>query len=83
MDTDDQAKPITEMSFEDAMAELEHVVRALEDGRVPLDKAIDLYERGEALRSHCEERLKKAEMRVEKILKDRDGEIATGPLEQR
>lgn len=80
---DQTEKPIADMSFEEAMAELETVVRALEDGRVPLDRAIDLYERGEALRVHCEDRLKKAEMRVEKIMKTRDGDIATDPLEPR
>ena len=69
-------KPIPEMSFEEALAELEAVVRSLEDGKVALDRSIDLYERGEALRKHCDERLRAAEMRVEKIVAQ--GERATG-----
>ena len=69
-------KKIADMSFEDALAALEEVVRDLEGGQVPLEKSIDLYERGEALRKHCEERLKAAELRVEKIVGS-DGE-ATG-----
>jgi len=59
---------IKEMSFEDALAALEQVVRDLEGGQVPREKSIDLYERGEALRKHCEGRLKAAELRVEKIV---------------
>ena len=60
-------KEIAEMSFEEALAALEDVVRNLEGGQVPLEKSIDLYERGEALRKHCEDRLKAAELRVDKI----------------
>lgn len=69
-------QPISEMSFEDALAALEDVVKNLEGGQVPLDKSIDLYERGEALRKHCEDRLKAAELRVEKIVSS--GGEATG-----
>ncbi|MEM7210833.1 MAG: exodeoxyribonuclease VII small subunit [Pseudomonadota bacterium] len=61
-------KPIAEMSFEEALAALEDVVRSLEGGQVPLEQSIDLYERGEALRKHCDDRLKAAELRVEKIV---------------
>ncbi|MEM1299805.1 MAG: exodeoxyribonuclease VII small subunit [Pseudomonadota bacterium] len=60
-------KAIAEMSFEEALGALEDVVRNLEGGQVPLEQSIDLYERGEALRKHCEDRLKAAELRVEKI----------------
>ena len=69
-------KPIGEMSFEEALAALEDVVRSLEGGQVPLEQSIDLYERGEALRKHCDDRLKAAELRVEKIVAS-DGK-ATG-----
>ncbi|MCX8507517.1 MAG: exodeoxyribonuclease VII small subunit [Rhodobacteraceae bacterium] len=55
------------MSFEAAMAELEKVVRDLESGNVELEKSIALYERGAALKAHCEAKLKAAEERVEKI----------------
>lgn len=59
---------IAEMSFEEALGALEEVVKQLEGGQVPLEQSIDLYERGEALRQHCEARLKAAELRVEKIV---------------
>jgi len=58
---------IQAMSFEAAMAELEKVVRDLESGNVELEKSIALYERGAALKAHCEKKLKEAEERVEKI----------------
>ncbi|MEM9062848.1 MAG: exodeoxyribonuclease VII small subunit [Pseudomonadota bacterium] len=66
--SDKAEKPIAEMSFEEALAALEEVVRSLEGGQVPLEQSIDLYERGEALRKHCDDRLKAAELRVEKIV---------------
>ena len=74
-------KPIEEMSFEEALAELEAVVRALEDGKVPLERSIDLYERGETLRKHCDTRLKAAEMRVEKIVAQGETARGTEPFE--
>ena len=58
---------ISALTFEAAMAELEKVVRDLESGNVELEKSITLYERGAALKAHCEARLKAAEERVEKI----------------
>jgi exodeoxyribonuclease VII small subunit len=58
---------IAAMTFEAAMAELEKVVRDLESGNVELEKSIALYERGAALKAHCEAKLKAAEERVEKI----------------
>ncbi len=64
---------ITEMSFEAAMAELETVVSRLETGDVALEDAIALYERGAALRAHCEGRLKAAEAKVEAITLGTDG----------
>lgn len=67
-------RKIDAMSFEEAMEELESVVSQLENGQVPLDKSIGLYERGEALRKHCDGRLKDAELRVQKIIQGADGE---------
>ena len=61
----DQA--VDAMSFEQAMAALEQVVSQLERGDVPLDQSIDLYERGAALKAHCEKRLKAAEEKVSLI----------------
>ena len=74
-------KPIAELSFEEALAALEDVVRSLEGGQVPLEQSIDLYERGEALRKHCDDRLKAAELRVEKIVAADGKATATEALE--
>lgn len=59
---------ISAMSFEEALKELESVVQSLEGGQVPLEQSIALYERGEALRAHCEGKLRDAELKVEKIV---------------
>jgi exodeoxyribonuclease VII small subunit len=70
------------MSFETALAELEQIVGTLEGGKAPLAESIAIYERGEALKSHCEELLKKAEARIEKITLSRDGRpVGTEPLD--
>lgn len=68
---------ISAMSFEEALKELESVVQSLEGGQVPLEQSIALYERGEALRAHCEGKLRDAELKVEKIVAGSGGE-ATG-----
>lgn len=67
---------ISEMSFEDALRALEQVVRDLEGGEVPLDDSINLYERGEALRKHCQARLDAAQARIEAIVQDSSGAAA-------
>lgn len=73
---------IETMSFEDAMKELETVVGKLEHGDATLDQSIALYERGAALRAHCERRLRAAEERVEKIMLSAGGEpVGTAPVE--
>ena len=66
-------KPVSEMSFEDAMNELERVVGQLETGNVPLDQSINLYERGAALKKRCENKLKEAEEKVASITLNSDG----------
>ena len=69
-----EAKPdISGMPFEAALAELEQIVDQLEKGAVALDESIGLYERGEALKKRCDELLKNAEMRIEKITLAADG----------
>lgn len=74
--------PVTEMSFEDAMAELEQVVGKLERGDVALDESIKLYERGAKLKKRCEAKLKEAEEKVAAITLDSDGKPAgTKPVE--
>jgi exodeoxyribonuclease VII small subunit len=65
--------PVDEMSFEQAMAELEQVLTQLERGDVALDDSIKLYERGAALKARCEAKLKEAEEKVAAITLDKDG----------
>tara|TARA_E500000305_G_scaffold88422_1_gene75141 strand:- start:201 stop:449 length:249 start_codon:yes stop_codon:yes gene_type:complete len=67
------------MSFEQALAALEQVVNRLESGDVPLDESINLYERGEKLRGHCQARLDAAQARIDKIVAGADG-AATGTV---
>lgn len=62
------------MSFEEAMAELESVVGRLESGEVALDESIALYERGAALKAHCEAKLRAAQAKVEQITLDTSGQ---------
>ena len=74
--------PVAEMSFEQAMAELEQVVTQLERGEVPLEESIALYQRGSELRKHCETKLKAAEEKVAAITLDANGEpTGTKPVE--
>lgn len=68
--------PVSELSFEQAMAELEKVVGQLERGDVALDDSIALYERGALLKKHCEDKLKAAEEKVAAITLDGDGNPA-------
>ncbi|MEL6264647.1 MAG: exodeoxyribonuclease VII small subunit [Pseudomonadota bacterium] len=72
---------IAAMSFEAALEELTKVVDQLEGGEVPLDRSIQLYERGEALRTHCEKALGEAELKVERIVAQRGGGAATEPFD--
>lgn len=70
------------LSFEAALKELESIVDQLERGDVELEKSIAIYERGEALRNRCDELLKSAEMKIEKIKTGRDGQPSgTEPLD--
>lgn len=68
-----QHPPVSEMSFEAAMAELEQVVTQLERGEVALEESIKLYERGAELRKRCDQKLKEAEEKVAAITLDGDG----------
>ena len=68
------ADPAT-LSFEGALAELEDIVRKLEQGQVPLAASIGLYERATLLRAHCDGRLRDAEMRIEKIVASPAGQV--------
>ncbi len=69
------------LSFEDALAELERIVRALEGGQQKLEDAIAAYERGARLRQHCEAKLAEAEARVAAIVEGPDGPVGLRPTE--
>lgn len=82
MVTEPSNTDIAVMSFEDALKQLEKIVDALERGDVPLEESIRIYERGEALKKHCDTLLKSAEDKVEKIRIGRDGQpVGTEPLD--
>lgn len=71
-----------DLPFEEALAQLEEIVRTLERGDVALDKSVEIYERGEVLKKHCEGLLKRAEARIQKITLGADGRPeGVGPLD--
>jgi exodeoxyribonuclease VII small subunit len=70
---------IAAMSFEDALAELEGIVRRLEGGQVKLDDAIQSYERGAQLKRHCEQKLSEAQQRIDRIVVAPDGTVSAEP----
>ena len=72
---------IKELSFEQALSELEDIVAKLERGDAPLDESIDIYERGALLKKLCEDKLQAAQLKVDKIILGPDGQIATKPLD--
>ncbi|GBQ06528.1 MAG: exodeoxyribonuclease VII small subunit [Acidiphilium sp.] len=71
----DPAPALASLSFEDALAELERIVRGLESGSQKLEDAIAAYERGAALKRHCDARLAEAETRVQAIVAGPDGTL--------
>jgi len=70
---------VAALSFEDALAELERIVRQLEEGRGKLDDAISSYERGTALKRHCEAKLREAQAKIDRITVSADGSIGSEP----
>jgi exodeoxyribonuclease VII small subunit len=64
------------LSFEDALRELEKIVAELESGQAPLERSIEMYERGALLKQHCEAKLEAARLKVEKIVVGADGQAA-------
>ena len=74
------SESLSSLSFEDALGELERIVRGLEGGQQKLEDAIACYERGAALRRHCEAKLNEAEARVQAIVERADGTLATQKL---
>jgi exodeoxyribonuclease VII small subunit len=75
------APDVATLSFEQALAELEQIVRGLESGQQKLEDAIGAYERGAALRRHCEAKLAEAEARVAAIVEHADGSLGTRPVD--
>ncbi|MCW5722710.1 MAG: exodeoxyribonuclease VII small subunit [Devosia sp.] len=70
------------LSFEAALEQLEQIVQKLESGKAPLAESIAIYERGEALKAHCETLLRTAEARIEKITLSREGKaVGVEPLD--
>ena len=79
---EDTQMDVKKLSFERAMEELESIVTKLEGGKVPLEESVTIYERGESLKRRCQELLRQAEVRVEKITIDANGEVSgTVPLD--
>jgi exodeoxyribonuclease VII small subunit len=77
-----QFADIASLNFEQAIDELESIVKRLEEGKVPLEESLAIYERGEALKRRCEELLAQAEARVSKIVRDQAGHpIGTEPFD--
>ena len=74
--------PVAQLSFEDALSELEAIVRELETGTASLEASIQRYERGVALKQHCETRLREAQSKIEQISYGEDGTAQTRPLDQ-
>ena len=68
------------LSFEEALVELEKIVRQLEEGKTPLEQSIAAYERGIALKNYCDGKLKEAQLKIEKISVATDGTVKTSPF---
>ncbi len=77
----DQSQPIEKLSFENALAELEKIVKNLETGDSPLEESITSYERGIKLKQHCEKKLSEAQAKIEKISIAEDGSVKTSALD--
>jgi len=72
---------IAALSFEEALGQLETIVRQLEAGQVKLDEAMAAYERGAQLRQHCASKLEQAQAKIERIAELADGRLTTQPAE--
>ncbi len=80
--TEKNSSDVGQMPFERAIDELESIVKRLEEGKVPLEESVAIYERGEALKRRCEDLLRQAEARVDKITLDASGKPkGTEPLD--
>lgn len=77
----EETEDFSKLSFEDALAKLENIVRELESGRIKLDDAVAAYEKAVALKKLCQEKLQAAALKVEKIEIAKDGTLSTTPLD--
>lgn len=73
---------LSKLSFEDALVQLESIVRELEGGKIKLDDAVEAYEKATALKKFCEEKLKAAQLKIEKINVSPEGIVSTEPLDK-
>lgn len=73
---------LSKLSFEDALVQLENIVRELEGGKIKLDDAVEAYEKATALKKFCEEKLKAAQLKIEKINVSPEGAVSTEPLDK-
>ena len=76
------APPIDAMNFEQALSALETIVRGLESGDTTLENSITAYERGMALKKHCEDKLRDAQAKIEKITVSPNGTLSSEPLDK-
>ena len=73
---------LSKLSFEEALVQLESIVRELEGGKIKLDDAVEAYEKATALKKFCEEKLKAAQLKIEKINVSPEGVVDTEPLDK-
>jgi exodeoxyribonuclease VII small subunit len=78
-DSAKKSQPIEALSFEEALGELQTLVKALEKGDAKLEEAISAYERGAALKRHCERKLREAQEKVDRIVIGSDGTLSAEP----
>jgi exodeoxyribonuclease VII small subunit len=68
-------KPVNELTFEEAFAELEEIVKNQASGKTKLDEAVKVYARGTELKKYCEQKLRDAQMKIEQISLDKNGDV--------
>lgn len=73
---------LNQLSFEEALAQLENIVRELEGGKIKLDDAVEAYEKATALKKFCEEKLKAAQLKIEKINVSQENKLSVEPLDK-
>lgn len=77
--SDQVLPPVESLSFENALLELETIVRQLEEGRIPLEQAVQVYTRGAALKTRCDQLLREATLKIQEVLSQEDGTLTARP----